>query len=76
MESDMMFLLSAKKAAQKSAHRERSISLPLRKHETSSPSLFGSAPFVLPPRFGSYFSQAATTKAHDDDHTFPSPTVV
>ena len=76
MESDMIFLLDAKKAQHKAnGRRDRSTSLP----PTSYASLFGSSstPFLSPPRrasfFNTYVERSATTRVHDDDCAFPSP---
>jgi hypothetical protein len=79
MESDMIFLLGAKQAQHKAAsHRDRrSASMP----QTYASMLASSTPFLSPPRRSSFFAsyvveRSGTTRLHDDDSAFPSPTFV
>lgn len=74
----MIFLLGAKQAQHKAAsHRDRSASMP----QTYASMLASSTPFLSPPRRSSFFAsyvgeRSGTTRLHDDDSAFPSPTFV
>jgi hypothetical protein len=72
MESDMIFLLGAKKHA---TRRDRSASLP---NTTSIAAMF--APFLSPPRRGSFFSsyveRSPAARVHDDESAFPAPNLL